>query len=275
MFNKLVKLVRNARGRDSQRGKLYKAERRAQRRFPHPGADVSTPDLYRTQLNAIMATQWMRDNFPKAAADPVSVKFNPRMGGAHAGKNGITTGTKSWTMNMLILCHELAHTIVRRQYGTSMYVDEQSGKLVRSVFGLSNYSMHFIAGHGPEYADVYLRLVREFIGYEQFKILREEFDASRIRYVAPEQYNTPMPQPAIRLAYASRAQAVRNSNPSVSAKVRVTASHFERPTIYPSVRVAFAALQLPMNQHQKFRKELKLNGTNQIGAFTFTTISKE
>lgn len=268
----MFKFIRNVRGRDSQRSKLYKAERAAQRQFPHHGDDVSTPERYRAKVDAMMASEWMRNNFPRATHQPVVVKFRKGMGGAHAGYDGITSGLSSWTMNMLILCHELGHTIVKREYGSTMYINTDDGTLHRTSAGLRNYNVHFIAGHGPEYADVYLRLVREFIGYEQWKLLRAEFDARRIRYVAPHEYRR---APELTLAYATRAQAARNSNPAVKASVRVTGGHLQRPTIYPSVRVAFTMLQLPLNQHQKFRKQLKLDGTNQIGAFTFTTISKE
>jgi hypothetical protein len=103
MFN----LIRNALGRDTQRSKVYKAERRAQKQFADPGRDVSTPDRYRAALADVMASPWMAATYPKAAATEVTVRFNTRMGGAHAGKEGITTGTGPWTMNMLILLHEL------------------------------------------------------------------------------------------------------------------------------------------------------------------------
>lgn len=282
----MFKFIRNMRGRDSQRGRLYKAERRAQRAFPHPGDDVSTPERYIAKVNAMMASEWMHANFPRATHPkgvrmPVEVKFRKGMGGAHAGYHGITSGLGPWTMNMLILCHELSHTIVRRQYGTSMYVDQDSGRLVRDAFGLRNHNVHFIAGHGPEYADVYLRLVREFIGYEQWKLLRAEFDASRIRYVAPEQYQHPRQQPALKLAYATRAQGTRNSNPSVKASVRVTGGHLQRPTVYPSMHTAFTMLQLPLTKLRKLRLELKADGKLSVlrpqdgVAFHFETIAKE
>lgn len=265
----------NATGRDSQRQRLYKAERRAQQRFPDPGADVSTPDKYRAKLDEMMRSDWMRANYPKAAARPVTVKFNPRMGGAHAGSHGITTGTGPWVMNMLILCHELGHTITRREHKTYRVLGDDRSEYEYGAQAMARgcvqWFVHQIAGHGPEYAAIYLQLVRQFIGYEQWRILREEFDASRIRYNNP--FEDALGAIRMRPTFAAPSKP-RNSNPSVSASVRVTGGHLDRPTIYSSVRVAFAALQLPMNQHQKFRKDLKLNGTNQIGAFTFTTITK-
>lgn len=255
----MTKLIRNMLGRDSQRSKLYKAERRAQQQFPSPGADVSQPILYRAKVAEMMATEWMARNFPRSVRTPVTVTFNPRMGGAHAGSNGITTGTGPWTMNMLILCHELAHTITRREYGTRMFADTDRGTLHADNYGLRNYNTHRIAGHGPEYADVYLRLVREFIGYEHWKLLRAEFDISRIRYAAPADYGRSIvARPVTALAFATprRSSGVRNTNPNLSAKVLVNG------TPYQSMWVAYQQL-LPgasASHMQRHRIELKKRG---------------
>jgi hypothetical protein len=274
----LIKLVRNARGRDSQRRKLYRAENAAIAKMARPSFRDAIE--YQQSLNGIMRSEWMRNNFP-AAGNHVALETNRGMRSANANERRIKTGLTPYLLHPMIMCHELAHVIVRRVYGRRMWVDEETGTLHSSPTGLRNYSLHFIAGHGPEYADVYLRLVREFVGYEPWKLLRAEFDAAGIRYCAPSEYAArPVRQPRFAMAGACAARAPingasRNSNPAVKSSVRVTGGHLQRPTIYPSVRVAFAMLQLPMNQHQKFRKQLKLDGTNTIGAFTFNTISKE
>ncbi len=262
-----IKLIRNAYGRDSQRRKLYRAENAAIRKMTV--APIRDAIEYQQRLNGIMRSEWMRNNFP-AAGNHVALEVSRNMRSANANERRIKTGLSPYLMHPAIMCHELAHVIVRRAYGRRMWVDDDTGTLQESCTGLNNYSLHFIVGHGPEYADVYLRLVREFVGYEPWKLLRAEFDAAGVRVCRPSDYVArPQRQPRLALVYAKR------SNSTVKASVRVTGGHLQRPTIYPSVHAAFAALALPMNQHQKFRKQLKLDGTNTIGAFTFNTIAKD
>lgn len=260
-----MRFTLNVYGRDSQRGRVYRAERMAYNTLIKMGIDlhssVSTPDLYRRKVNEVMASDWMRQNFPRAvAAGPVGVEFSNRKGGANANERRIRTGTKSqFIMSLQVLLHELSHTLVRREYGLWMYHCRDRGTLHRESTGLSNYGRHHIAGHGPEYADVYARLVREFIGYQAWQQLCVEFDARRVKRCAPHQYSAaPQRQFGMGLAYARTAP--RSTNPSVRAAVRVNGQY------YKSVHDAFVTLGLPINAHQKFRAELK-----QAGAKTFVT----
>jgi len=227
-----MRLKINMLGRDSQRRKLYRAENAAYAQFAAAHPKFRDTTEYQQFLNGIMRSEWMRTNFPEAVmAGPVKVVFSTRMGGANANANRIKTGVGAFALNPLILCHELSHTIVRREYGRSMYACGDSGRLVKSVVGLVNYCTHRIAGHGPEYADVYLRVVREFLGYEAWKILRASFDKAGIRYAAPSEYCLPQRQPRFVMAGSFAKQSitttVRNTNPSYSAKVRVDGVEFQ------------------------------------------------
>jgi len=253
-----MRLNINRLGRDSQRRKLYTAENAAwcAMSLDQRGLDTNDPIVYRQFLNGIMGSEWMARNFLKAVTSEVKVEFSAKLRGANANESRIRTGRGSFTMSRLILCHELSHTIVRRQYGRKMYACDDGGTLHDTAFGLTNYSTHRIAGHGPEYADVYLRVVREFVGYDMWKALRASFDKHGVRYIAPSDYRKRVSRPFV-LSLA-RPEVVRNSNPNVSSQVLVNG------TPYSSVRVAFEQLGLPMSAHQKFRKELKLNGANTI-----------
>lgn len=279
----MFKLNLNASGRDSQRRRAYRSEDKARRAMP-VSHDVSTPALLSAKVREMMTSDWMRTNYPTSVNDGgvPKIQFSRRRGGACAGRYSMTFGVNSFAMHMLVVCHELAHTINRREAGRwdSCVVGDDGHRYDSGVAAMSagcaDFLLHQLVGHGPEWAAIYLQLVRQFMGYEHWRILRAQFDADGVRY------GDPVAQAMGRIRGAAQSarvplktrQSSRNSNPSVRAEVRVTGGHLERPTIYPSVRVAFAALNLPMNQHQKFRKELKLNGINQIGAFTFTTISK-
>jgi hypothetical protein len=138
--------------RDSQKTKLYRAEREAFRESP--GRDVRTPARYEARLRAITTSKWMRSNF-KCCPLEVPVEYSDTMMGANASAWRIRTGT--YSMTEWVLIHELAHVIHQRMVRWDT------------------------AGHGRQYAELYLKLVRRFMGADAYKRLRTSFRKHKVK----------------------------------------------------------------------------------------------
>src|SRR5262245_5808701 len=96
---------------------------------------------------------------------------------ARGGYNGRTWATNEhisylklprWSRNRLIILHEIAHGVTRQKHG------------------------RLVAGHGREYAAIYLDLVRHFLGAEAGAELRAAFKGKRVKHrpkrvLSPEQ----------------------------------------------------------------------------------------
>ena len=149
------------RPRDSQRSRLYHAERQHSR-FAHPrwqgGRRVSTaPDALPTiaecqaYITKITRSAWFRRHFGTYL---IAVDNSQGKGGACASRSRIYMS--EYYRFPLMLLHELAHCLTWR------YAD-----------------------HGREYAQVYLRLVTRWLGREAGRELRALFRKERVRYTPP------------------------------------------------------------------------------------------
>jgi putative metallohydrolase (TIGR04338 family) len=141
-------LVRERRPRDSQRSKLYRAERTV-------GAGHHFPSVAhcQAQVDRILASAWWKARFP--ALDQVQVRDGRgrRHAGAHQSHGAISL--PRWSRRERIILHELAHLATPASF----------------------------AAHGPEYAMVYLELVGHFMGATAARDLAEAFRAHRVRWM--------------------------------------------------------------------------------------------
>lgn len=162
-------------GRDSQRGKLYRAENKARAALEAEGqrfTPVDTEARYTRRIAEVMGSKWMADTYPRAVGN-VSLGWGAKRSGASAGLSGIDTSRSAFMLHELVLLHELAHTIQKRQRHQPRFSDPAFAD----------------PGHGPVYAKIYLSLVRRFVGQRAHDVLRDHFKAGGVRYIvrkAPE-----------------------------------------------------------------------------------------
>lgn len=139
--------------RDSQRSKVYKAERAID---SYATALPQIADIERFVKKA-WASKRVQKAWPKATRIYLPEVGDGR-GRTSAGGtyNGILMPV--WSRNSVIVLHELAHCIVARQYGSKP------------------------AGHGWQFAGVFLKLVLYMIGREAYNELKRSFKAHRVRH---------------------------------------------------------------------------------------------
>jgi len=175
------------RPKDSQRGRLYTAEREAFRAFPGL-ADVATPARYERRVRDIMASKWMLDTYPSAVcAGEVWCEFSAAMGGANATSRRIRTGERS--MNEWVLVHELAHVVHQR---------------------LPYAETWDPIGHGRQYAEIYVTIARRFLGAEAYKALRAAFRKHRVK-VGPKRVVAKRAMPAAAIGGLAKAREARTA----------------------------------------------------------------
>jgi len=138
------------RPRDSQRSKLYRAERTV-------GEGQHFPSVAHCQarVDQILASAWWQTRFP--ALDQVQVRDG--RGRRHAGAfhNRGAISLPRWSRRERVILHELAHLATPASF----------------------------AAHGPEYAAVYLELVGHFMGAAAARDLAEAFRTHRVRSGTP------------------------------------------------------------------------------------------
>lgn len=157
--------------RDSQRGRVYQAEHLA---FHHGEQAAWTIRECQLYANKVAGSAWFARQWPKAeralrrTGGPWIV--HGRNGGRAAYDAVYDEGTSAWRWRISlgiwgrrdwIVLHELAHTITRLEYGSS------------------------VAGHGWQWASIYLALVRHHLGAEAGSRLASAFKVERVRYTAP------------------------------------------------------------------------------------------
>lgn len=141
--------------RDSQRSRLYKAERMVSDKGPH----LKTVDEIQTTVNAICRSRWFRNRFGK-----VQIRVKDGRGRRHAGGLGYhyadaTVGyitMPKWSRYLLFILHEIGHVVT--PYG--------------------------VADHGREFARIFLQLVRWRMGTEAASELQAAYQSCRVRHRA-------------------------------------------------------------------------------------------
>jgi putative metallohydrolase (TIGR04338 family) len=143
------------RPRDSQRGRLYKAEGAC---FGYDWPKMKTLDEVTDYVAWITGTKWWAKRYPSIA--PGSVRVTDGRGRRNAEARGIDHILLPRAMRtQWIVLHELAHL------GTN-----------------SIYRSRTYAGHGPEFAVEYLALVQRFLGRDWSGQLRDYFRDHGVRY---------------------------------------------------------------------------------------------
>lgn len=145
--------------RDSQRGRLYKAERRLPEFRMFDLGTGKRPSVEDAQefINKVSGTAWFQKHFGRDAFKPYglgprfTVHDSQGRGGASAMGRHIYVST--YYRNRIVLLHELAHCLT-------------IGKVA----------------HGREYAAVYLKLVQHVMGKEVAARLKAAFKAEGVRF---------------------------------------------------------------------------------------------
>ena len=128
--------------RDSQKSRLYAAERDA---FDW-GQTIKNEDLQVWLERNVLSRAWFRRRFGNRY-----IHVDLMRGGGRGGFGQILLGREA--RNEWVMLHELAHNLA----GTR-------------------------AGHGPEFAGIYLRLVHHVMGREVAACLRDSYKKHRVRY---------------------------------------------------------------------------------------------
>lgn len=155
---------RKRRVRDTQRARVYAAERRAFvppgtghiRETPRDFEDVRHADEY---IETIRTSKWLATHYPRAAMSPVRI-ISGR--GCNATESRIMLAR--WGLVKWVVLHELAHTVTDR-----------------------HHRYETLPGHGREFARIYLALVRRWMGVAEYEKLRAAFKMYKVKYSLKKQ----------------------------------------------------------------------------------------
>lgn len=181
--------------RDSQREKLYKAELVLNR----PEFMVSLPSM----SDVIEYTREIENNWKLQALYPMiktdksyyQLTFLDGRGSNHAfARGGRELNFPAFARKNWVVCHEMAHIVVQR------------GQFPRPI------GERRPAGHGWEFAKVYLDIVYHMIGPAAHFALLKSFKQSKVKYKEPEpkKVRTPEEIEAIKLRM-EKARAARKA----------------------------------------------------------------
>jgi putative metallohydrolase (TIGR04338 family) len=148
--------------RDTQRSKVYEAERAAFRDHVEANEGLREVADIKAFVRHVFSLKRVQDAFPRAVTEWRSGAPNVHDGrGRRRACGGINfISMPLWSRCKWIVLHELAHTISFR-------------------------TQYHIAAHGWEYAATYLTLVRCVLGVEAHDLLKAQFKAHRVRFRAP------------------------------------------------------------------------------------------
>lgn len=175
--------------RDTQRSKVYKAERVAFRDHAEANEGLREVADIEAFVRHVFSLKRVQDAFPRAVtewrAGTPKVRDGRRRRSACGGIGFISMPL--WSRCKWIVLHELAHTIAFR-------------------------TQYHIAAHGWEYAATYLKLVRCVLGVEAHDLLKAQFKAHRVRYKAPVKRAPLSPERRAQLAATLAAARAARTN---------------------------------------------------------------
>lgn len=167
----------NGKLRDTQRGKLYKAERVAHETAP--GKPLATvKDIERYLKNKVSGRATLTRRYGIACDFEVwPVAVGDGRGTRRALAHGTTKITiPGWARNEWIVLHEIAHIVhCRIQFGYARKGMKIEGERVEELRGLS-------AAHGWQYAAIYIDLVQFCMGAEFADALKQCFKLGKVRF---------------------------------------------------------------------------------------------
>lgn len=185
--------------RDSQKGKMYAAER-SLGWWEQPEDFLRFKDLARfvRRLPNSKRFQKMFPEFKHYGEFKLIERHHG--GGACADANELVFRPGSWRRWLVI--HEFAHTVHKREMKRGARIGEVKDPRFRN--DISGYTQ----GHGWRYAQIYLKLILWFLGRAEHDRLKAAFKAGRVRYKTPRKMS-----PEQRAAAAIRLAKIRpNAN---------------------------------------------------------------
>lgn len=181
--------------RDSQKSKVYDAERRSGLQRQH-GVNTLTIAQCQAMIDRALASKYLADRYPKAfeRLRREGITVVATHGGGRAGYDvteaedgrryfGPVIRLGVWARQEIVVWHELAHHIA----------------------GLG-------AGHGWRFTEVQLVLVRRFMGVDAHDALKAAFVVGRVRFRAPRKPRTLTPEQRA-VAIANLTAARRTDSP--------------------------------------------------------------
>ena len=146
------------RPRDTQRVRLYRAEDDVS-----PGRRLPTVPILQAYVDDLAASDWFTSRW-----GPRSFEIRPGHGHRRATADGHgVLQMPRWSRTELVVLHEVAHCLTSDGY----------------------------AAHGPEYAGVFLSLVRRRLSPATAQALEDAFSRHRVRWTATA---VPRPSPIVR-----------------------------------------------------------------------------
>jgi putative metallohydrolase (TIGR04338 family) len=184
------------RPRDQQRSRVYRAEDLAMKCLGASNERLEAIEQVQAYVVRLMATEWFRRTYHPR---PLYIQVTDGRGRRSAcamGSNRICM--PRWSRSELVILHEVAHCLLAVDYSRS----RECG------------------AHGWRFAEIYLALVRNRMGTEAERALREAFRKQRVRYTEPrvitEEERAKMAERF--LAAKARWQAAGIYNPAQAAK---------------------------------------------------------
>lgn len=151
------KLAQYKRPRDSQRQKVYDAEKP----FHKTSERIETiPEISRWLHNEIFTSEWFKENYPEAkyfrlhdgrAARTAKGWFDAKERVAHMK-------LPKWSRCKFVILHELAHGVCQSVHGKRK-----------------------VAGHGKEWAGIFMHLLRKLCPTE-YESLKVEYKLNKVKY---------------------------------------------------------------------------------------------
>lgn len=149
--------------RDSQRSKVYEAERTAMRAYWSDPSNLLSLQDCQELADVIMYDPWVRRRWPKAS--PIVKVVDPpkhRRAACARSISGQQILLPPWSRQAYLVIHELAHHLVGWQY--------------------HGRNPQPIPAHGAEFASAVLELTERFMGKYHAKVLHDSFVKHKVRF---------------------------------------------------------------------------------------------
>lgn len=177
-----------SRPRDSQRSKVYKAERESgifKSSYRFDNREAMSIEECQQYVDKIISSKYVQRTWNLRGNERVSVVVGRGGGMAYNspfGAGHISLGV--WARQEAIVIHEVAHLLAGDR-----------------------------ARHNWQFCETYLKLIRHFMGKEAHDRLKASFKQHRVKYTKPRPKRVLSPeQKAILVERAAKARAVRQAN---------------------------------------------------------------
>ena len=157
-------------GRDSQRAKVYAAEKVLDSHTTHVFTNLAQ---VRRRIEAILSSKWVSSRFIVRSSE-VFVRTSRRLGRASYHGRGVFT-LPIWAWRDSVVLHELAHMLESKRV-------EDFAKMNAAYSWGVRIDAKEHASHGWRFCSTYLELVRRFMTRAASKDLRASFEEHGVRY---------------------------------------------------------------------------------------------